>query len=38
MSGTLWDKVIDFTDDPVVQCNVPAVKDTLLDDDNGDRK
>ena len=38
MLGTLWDKVIDFTDEPVVQCNVPAVKVTLLDDDNGDRK
>ena len=24
--GALWDKVIDFTDEPVVQCDVPAAK------------
>ena len=24
--GALRDKVIDFTDDPVIQCDVPAVK------------
>ena len=32
--GALWDKVIDFKDEPVVQCNVPAVKYTFLDDDD----
>ena len=32
--GALWDKVIDFTDELVVQCDVPAVKNTSLYDDN----
>ena len=33
------DKVIDFTDEPVVQCDVQAVKNASLDnDDNDDRK
>ena len=36
---TFWDKVLDFTDGPVVQCGVPAVKNTWLDDvDNNDCK
>ena len=26
-----WDKVIGFTDEPVVQCDAPAVKNTSLD-------
>ena len=31
--------LFDFTDEPLVQCNVLAVKNTLLDDDdNYDRK
>ena len=30
----LWDKVIDLTVEPVVQCNVPAVKNISLDDDD----
>ena len=34
MPGTFWDKVIDFTDEPVVHCDVPAVKSTSLDDDD----
>ena len=38
MPGKLWDKVIDHTDEPVVQCNVPAVKDASLDDNNNDCK
>ena len=39
MPGALWDKFIDFTDEPVVQCDVLAVKKTSLDDDdNDDRK
>ena len=35
--GSLWNEVIDFTDDPVVQCDV---KNTSLDDDddNDDHK
>ena len=34
-----WDNVIDFTDESVVQCDVPAVTNTTLDDDdNDDRK
>ena len=28
--------VIDFTDEPVVKCDVPAVKNTSLDDDAND--
>ena len=31
-----WDKVNDFTDEPVVQCDVPAVEITSLDDDDHD--
>ena len=38
MSGALRDKVIDFTDEPVVQYDVPAVINTSLDDDNDDYK
>ena len=34
MSGAFWDKVIDFINEPVVQCDAPAVKNTLLDDDD----
>ena len=34
--GTLWGKVIDLTDEPAVQCDVPAVKNTSLDDDDND--
>ena len=36
MPGALWDKVIDFTEESVVQCDVPAVNNTSLDDDNND--
>ena len=39
MADAFLDNVIDFTDEPVVRCDVPAVKNTLLDDsDNNDRK
>ena len=39
MPGVSWDNVIDFTDESVVQCDVPAVTNTTLDDDdNDDRK
>ena len=39
MPGALWGKVIDFTDEPVVQCDALAVKNTSLDaDDNDDCK
>ena len=40
MPGVFLDKVIDFTDQPLVQWDVPAVKNTLLDedDDNDDHK
>ena len=35
----IWDKVIDFTDEPVVQCDVPAVRNISLgDDDNNNCK
>ena len=36
MPGTFWDKVINFTDEPVFQCDVPPIKDTSLDDDDND--
>ena len=36
MPGALWDKVTDFTDESVVQCDVKAVKNTSLDDDDND--
>ena len=36
MPGTFWDKVINFTDEPVSQCDVPTIKDTSLDDDDND--
>ena len=36
MPRALWDKVTDFTDEPVVQCDVAAVKHTSLDDDDND--
>ena len=39
MSGGFWDKVTDFIDEPVVQCDVPAVKNTsLVDVDSDDCK
>ena len=39
MSGGFWDKVTDFIDEPVVQCDVPAVKNTsLVDVDSEDCK
>ena len=31
MPGAFWDKVIDFTDEPVVQCDVQGVKNISLD-------
>ena len=31
-----WDKYTDFGDEPVVQCDVPVVKHTSLDDGNND--
>ena len=34
--GAFWDKVIDFTDETVVQFDVQAVKNTSLDDDEND--
>ena len=36
MPGALWDKVIDFADEPVAQCDVSVVKNTSLDDDDDD--
>ena len=39
LPGVLWGKVIDFTDEPVTQCDVPDVQNTSLDDwDNDDRE
>ena len=39
MPGAFWNEVIDFTDEQVIQCDVPAVKnDSLNDGDNSDRK
>ena len=36
MPGAFWDKVLDFTDEPVVQWDFQAVKNTSLDNDNND--
>ena len=36
MPEAFWDKVTDFIDEPVVQCDVPVVKTTSLDDGNND--
>ena len=36
MPWALWDKVIDFKDESVVQCDVPVVNNTSLDDDDDD--
>ena len=36
MSEAFWDKLTDVIDDPVVQCDVPAVKNTSLDVGNND--
>ena len=36
MPGALWDKFLDFTDKPLVQCDVLAVKHISLDDCNND--
>ena len=33
---TFWDRVIGFTDEPVVRCDVPPAKNIYLDDDNND--
>ena len=39
MPGAFWHKVNDFTDEPEVQCDIQAVKNTSLNnDDNDDRK
>ena len=39
MLGAYWDKVIDFKDEPVVQCDIQVVKNTSLDNgDNDDCK
>ena len=38
MPGLFRDKVIDFTDEPVVQCDVQAVKNTSLDNYNDDNR
>ena len=35
LSGTFWDNFtpnIDFTDKPVVQCDVPVINSTFVDD------
>ena len=37
--GNIWYKVIEFIDELVVQCDVPAIKiNSLYDKDNSDRK
>ena len=39
MPIAFWDRVIDFTGQPAVLCNVPAAKSISLDHDgNDDRK
>ena len=36
MPETFWNKITDFKEEPVVQCDVLAVKNTSLDDGNND--
>ena len=36
MKLAFWDKVIYFTDEPVVQCDVKAIKNTSLHNDDND--
>ena len=36
MPGAFEDKIIDFTEEPVVKCNVQAVNNTSLDNDHND--
>ena len=36
MPGAFWDKVIYFTDERVVQCDIKAVKNASLDNDDND--
>ena len=36
MQGAFQDKVIDFTDEPIIQCDVQAVKITSVDNDDND--
>ena len=36
MKGTFWDKVNYFTDKPVVQCDVKAIKNTSSHNDDND--
>ena len=38
MPGGFLDKVIDFTDKPVVQCDVQIIKNTSLDNDDNDNR
>ena len=39
MPGDFRDKVTDFANEPVVQCDIPASKNaSLADDDNDDHK
>ena len=39
MPGVVWDKVFDFADERVVQCEIHTVKNTSLEiDDNDDCK
>ena len=36
MQGVFQDKVIDFTDEPIIQYDVQAVKNTSVDNDDND--
>ena len=36
MPKAFWDKNVDFTVEPVVQCDVRTVKNTSLDNDDND--
>ena len=38
MPGGFLDNVIDFTDEPVVQCDVQVIKNTSLDNDDNDNR
>ena len=36
MQGAFQDKVIDFADEPIIQCDVQVVKNTSVDNDDND--
>ena len=36
MPGAFWGKIIDFTDEPVVPCDIQAAKNIWVDNEHND--